>query len=122
MNLNKKEMNLNKKEFRKWIRALRSGEFKQGLGRLQEIGTSNYCCLGVACKVLAPKYETIDGMLVGVVPRVDFGSPKWLSGINRDFEFETGKPLIQLNDKAGLRFDEIADLLEAVYIHKVLAP
>jgi hypothetical protein len=35
---------------KKWIKALRSGKFKQGHGQLK--GSLGYCCLGVANKVL----------------------------------------------------------------------
>ena len=37
---------------KKWLRALRSGEYKQEAGGLHSIdqeGTSTFCCLGVAC-------------------------------------------------------------------------
>jgi hypothetical protein len=33
----------------KWIKALKSEEFKQGKGRLTHAG--RFCCLGVACKI-----------------------------------------------------------------------
>lgn len=38
---------------KKWVEALRSGEFKQGQLALCEITEDgdNYCCLGVACQV-----------------------------------------------------------------------
>lgn len=44
---------LPKKFKEKWLKALRSGEYKQSTGFLTEQyeGESNYCCLGVACKV-----------------------------------------------------------------------
>lgn len=32
-----------------WVRALRSGEFKQGRGQLRHAG--RYCCLGVLCQL-----------------------------------------------------------------------
>ena len=38
-----------KKRIGKWIKALLSGEYQQGTGRLKRDG--NYCCLGVACDV-----------------------------------------------------------------------
>lgn len=51
-----------------WLAALRSGEYRQGEGALEIVGTeddrtaSTFCCLGVACKVLGvPRYETTDG-------------------------------------------------------------
>lgn len=33
----------------KWVKALRSGKYKQTTGRLNRIG--NYCCLGVLCDI-----------------------------------------------------------------------
>jgi hypothetical protein len=36
---------------KKWVEALRSGEYKQAKGRLMKHG--GYCCLGVLCKVAA---------------------------------------------------------------------
>lgn len=38
-----------KKFIRKWVKALRSGKYIQGTGRLR-VGDS-YCCLGVACDI-----------------------------------------------------------------------
>ena len=35
----------------KWVAALRSGEYKQGIGCLQS--EDGFCCLGVACDVFA---------------------------------------------------------------------
>lgn len=46
---------MDKREKATWLRALRSGKYKQGQGSLK---TSNgYCCLGVAFCVLQPKVE-----------------------------------------------------------------
>jgi len=45
------DMNNNAK---KWLRALRSGSYKQGVGGLHSIdqeGNSTFCCLGVACNL-----------------------------------------------------------------------
>lgn len=112
-------MRINKKQFDKWIQALRSGKFKQGKGRLESSG--GYCCLGVACKVLIHEDNLSyrEGVLYGDFPN-DQASPFWLTKINYDFKTKTGKDLSNLNDNADFSFDEIADLLEAVYVHKVL--
>jgi hypothetical protein len=43
----------------KWVKFLKKGKYKKGLGYLIEIDgrSKKYCCLGVACKIFnAPKY------------------------------------------------------------------
>jgi hypothetical protein len=40
----------NQENIRKWVEALRSGEYEQGTGRLKTRDGS-YCCLGVACDI-----------------------------------------------------------------------
>jgi hypothetical protein len=47
------------KEFKKkWLAALRSGKFKQGIEALENDG--KYCCLGVACRIVHPKINLQD--------------------------------------------------------------
>jgi hypothetical protein len=41
---------MDKKWKRKWVKALRSGEYKQAKGALKKRG--GYCCLGVLCDVV----------------------------------------------------------------------
>lgn len=36
---------------KRWARALTSGEYNQGTGRLLSMPSGKYCCLGVACSV-----------------------------------------------------------------------
>jgi hypothetical protein len=46
----------NKPAIRRWVDALRSGEFEQTQGQLGKVGqdgVKRYCCLGVACEVAA---------------------------------------------------------------------
>lgn len=123
---------------KKWTDALRSGKYKQTKNTLQD--AKGYCCLGVACDLFIPnpRISSIDGYLFGAHPSAQTDAPKWLRDINGDFFRRTGMLLTLLNDKGigdttlgngtkykftkigSLTFDEIADLLEAVYIHKVL--
>jgi hypothetical protein len=114
-------MEINKKQFKKWIKALDSGEYKQGNGALNN--KNEFCCLGVACKVLIPKskikldeYNDIDGAF----PVEQKHSPKWLKNVNDDFEYKTTESLSKLNDDHDFSFPEIATMLELVYIHKAL--
>jgi len=52
---------------RKWLAALRSGEFEKGQHCLYD--GDSYCCLGVLCKVIGAEERHTDGD-----ERVEFGS------------------------------------------------
>ncbi len=97
----------------KWIEALKSGEYKQGTGRLRKTD-NRYCCLGVLCDVYAKTlnkewrkandfYFSFDGSYSSLSPTVE----KW-AGINVVKQSE----LIHLNDDERLTFDQIADHIE----------
>lgn len=119
-----------KSEIRKWIKALRSGEYRQARGRLQT--ERGYCCLGVACKVfIPPKLQQLtmyDVVLSGGLPGGQPAAPRWLKNISENFERLTGLSLVALNDMEwnesdvlqAFTFDEIADLLQLVYLEEVL--
>lgn len=109
-------------DIRKWVKALRSGKYKQGTGALENT-PGRYCCLGVACKVFIPdkdKQKDEFGCLVGATMEDQPFAPLWLQDINNDFLLKTGHQLVEVNDDMGFSFNEIADCLEAVYIHKAL--
>ncbi len=36
---------------KKWLKALRSGEYEQGTGALHKVEENTYCCLGVLCEI-----------------------------------------------------------------------
>lgn len=114
-------LKLNLTQFNKWIKALRSGKYSQTKNSLED--SDGFCCLGVACKVLIPKYKLfIDdyGFIQGEIPENQGNSPVWLNKINDNFSIITSKSLVDLNDNKNFTFDEIADVLELVYIHKML--
>lgn len=113
-------MKINYKEFRKWIEALDSGEYKQSIGSLEnEYGN---CCMGVACRVLIdePKIKLNEGFIKGHYPSEQPNAPKWLRLINNDFSKKSGvhDGLAGLNDNDRMKFSAIATMLELVYIHK----
>jgi hypothetical protein len=121
---------------KKWVKALRSGKFKKGMGTLKKFnreGTAQHCCLGVLCelynnemkknkkKTLSEKvcdnydfpfgYCRFDGHRDDL-PKV---VKKW-SGISNGLgEFETSDneyhSLADLND-IGKKFKTIADIIE----------
>ena len=114
-------MNINKRQFRKWIQALRSGKYNQTRYILHD--SQGYCCLGVACDILIPhKLKNLngDGKMIGWSPYNQSNVPKWLKLINDDFKIKTGTYLMACNDILGMSFNEIADVLELVYEHKML--
>lgn len=124
-------MGYDKKDIQKWIDALRSGEYKQTKETLQD--KNGFCCLGVACDLFIPVREQMMSeqmLLEGGHPIDQRNAPLWLKEINEDFVFRTRETLASLNDegilyeedgnKERFTFDEIADVLQAVYIEQVL--
>jgi hypothetical protein len=110
-----------KKEIRKWARVLRSGKYKQTTGALQD--STGFCCLGVACDIFIPKRKQKtypSGHLFGGTPNGQPNAPEWLKQMDDRFITDTEEALTILNDDQTFTFDEIADVLEAVYIHDVL--
>jgi len=111
-------MKVSKKNIRRWANALRSGKYKQTKWKLQT--SEGFCCLGVACRLFAPKYRKFEGVLAGSTPIKANGAPRWVININDDVQDKLEHSLTYLNDHEALSFDEIADVLELIYIHKAL--
>lgn len=61
---------MNKRVKKKWLEALRGGEYKQGRGELEKDG--KYCCLGVLtdlyCKAKRVKKKVKERLLDDVIP------------------------------------------------------
>lgn len=116
---------------RTWIRALRSGKYKQGEDKLHFVdkkakwkGKERFCCLGVACvlynkamKRAGGKQLTVekvgdaysyDGNTTTLPPKVQ----KWLGMLNGEGSFGDEGSLIQLNDN-GTSFRTIAKTIES---------
>lgn len=106
-----------KKQFTKWLKALRSDKYSQTTNTLQN--KNGYCCLGVACKVLIPKdqQKLFGDFLEGCMPIRQSCAAEWLKNINADFatKSRSGLAIIQLNDEKKYTFKEIANRLERVY-------
>ena len=106
----------------KWTAALRSGKYQQSTkGFLQD--ETGYCCLGVACDVFIPKNKIEkdrNGMMIGAFTVNQPHCPDWLRGLNVDFNIKSGRSLSNLNNGLDFTFDEIADLIELVYVHRAL--
>jgi hypothetical protein len=112
--------------FNEWVKALRSGEYKQGVGTL--FRDNKYCCLGVLSKVQgrltaegSDHNSTTAGWLSHTNPcNSAFGSwgsfdeGVWLFLEDRK-EGLTG--LTDVND-AGATFEEIATIIETLWKSK----
>ena len=106
---------------RAWIKALRSGKYKQGVGELHNDG--RFCCLGVLCdlyrKSTKDGYWTEDGFVYGYESVAAYGLPPivqaWAGVTNENPSICTDAALtaVDANDSLEMTFDQIADKLEA---------
>lgn len=86
-----------------WITALRSGEYKQGTGRLittDNSGSIAYCCLGVLKKIT--NTSTPSNKFLKTRESYSLESYELLPG-------ETQYLLSEFNDKEGKDFNQIAE-------------
>ena len=103
---------MNKAIKKKWLKALRSGEYEQGRGRLCDTSgeVHKFCCLGVLINevegfgVIGRDYA-VQELGYGGMPTAAFRSRVRLSN---DAQWR----LVSMNDR-GKSFTEIADWIEA---------
>jgi hypothetical protein len=95
----------------KWVDALRSGKYKQGIEELKD-SEGRYCCLGVLCVVTKQKKWAGRSTLpehiqanVGVTECGDLPKPIYVDG-------QLYSTLTGLNDFAEYDFNRIADIIE----------
>lgn len=121
---------------KKWVKALRSGKYKQGKGYLKQFNSKNeprHCCLGVLCELYNDtmkknhkktlltqemednasctsfiRFDTVDGGLPQAV-RKWAGIRKYLG--NFFIADDTEECLADLND-SGKKFSTIANIIE----------
>lgn len=116
-------MALSKEIKEKWIKALNSGEFKQGKYKLHDEEEDVYCCLGVLCKITD---GPLTGGFIGLPHALHLGtdrsptiSTKLLTDEEKRILYSYGLPhyapyvsLVGLNDNASFSFKRIAELIE----------
>lgn len=104
----------------KWISALRSGQYKQGRGRLRN-EDDHYCCLGVLCEVMGipwePSEETGDMSYAGSIAYVP-GQYAQQIGITPGGLFDKEITMSDLDDQT---FSGVAALNDAGYSFAVIA-
>lgn len=105
---------------KKWVEALRSGEFKQTTQTLQDAG--GYCCLGIAAVVYERETgESLPRDSRGHFTHAELGSEfdcvrNWLE-LSDSIGMYSRKAhrtcLVRHNDDDGMNFSEIADIIES---------
>lgn len=105
---------------KKWVEALRSGNYQQGEGALKADTEDGlvYCCLGVLCEIMVNDkawqlQETSTGPIYGLMNRNTAYLPDFIRDevFNHTADASIDMILAQAND-AGASFDEIADWIE----------
>lgn len=108
---------MKKSVMKKWVKALRSGNYKQGKDILKS-STGDYCCLGVLCDIsrlgtfVYDYYETPWHIESIHLPREvqQWAGMRTPSG---EIKFPKGNiSLITLNDTRGRSFKQIAAFIE----------
>lgn len=125
---------MKKSDVKKWVEALRSGDYQQGIEYLcneDEIsGNFTYCCLGVACDILTENdwVKVLDSTMWSIgehkafdmIPTYDlpcweyaettsFPSKEILKKMGLDTVY--AQKLVELND-SGWSFEKIANKIE----------
>lgn len=116
-------MNSNIKQ--QWVNALRSNEYSQGVGQLQN--TDGFCCLGVLCDLYAKEtgtewedvsYTSDYYVFMGESAYLPVEVKEW-AGLNSHYPHIRNakghlRELATLND-TGVEFTEIAQMIEEQY-------
>jgi len=107
---------INKKVIKKWIEALRSGEYKQGKFGLYDKDSDSYCCLGVLCdlraKALKRTFKQVVQKQYAILPKP---VAEWAGlGTNPVLKDDI-VTAARLNDM-GVSFKKIANLIEKKFI------
>lgn len=123
-------MSMNPEVRAQWVAALRSGKYKQGVGRLKREASGfgpgdgeEFCCLGVLCDIQPPEvghwvkiWDGVDYVLNGL-PKANYGvsNAAEIPAILREklgIDAEKQSRLISLNDRDHANFNEIANYIE----------
>lgn len=101
---------------KKWIAALRSGEYKQATGQLRVADA--FCCLGVLCNLHAQEHPALAAKQCSrEVYFESEGTPpaivrKW-AGLNSPQGFFNGESSLAERNDQGASFETIAKIIEA---------
>lgn len=102
-----------------WVAALRSGQYKQGVGRLRS-ARNEFCCLGVLCNLHAQahpeiaKTQTDPERYLGSCYYMPEAVAEW-SGLytHMNVEINNVRGTLAYHNDRGVPFAQIADAIEA---------
>jgi|CXWL01.1.fsa_nt_gi hypothetical protein len=104
---------MNREVAERWTKALRSGRYKQGFGRLSvenDKGQKKYCCLGVLCKLLKINISKSDVSLG--LEAMDKSGIKSPFGVLTTRQGIPHRSLAEINDTRQASFNKIADIID----------
>lgn len=114
-----------KKNIKKWVKALESGEYTQTSGRLEvkkEDGSFAHCVMGVACRLYANEHPDWEVRVVSDYSYFEFSSftpplvvLEWLGLEPPLVCTSNGTSLIGLND-SGVSFSDLAKIIKTEYL------
>lgn len=105
---------MNKALAMKWVKALRSGKYKQGKTFLKK--GDKYCCLGVLCDITGTKHDPLETSLSNLsITGVKSASGSFYHPYVSQEPGQTVSSLAALNDLFEWNFNKIADFIEKRY-------
>ena len=105
---------MNKKDAMKWVKALRSGKYKQTKGILKN--SKGFCCLGVLCEINQNAKPNALNDSISNFRKMGLRSS---TGELQDYapqEWDYPPSLAELNDEYKYNFQEIADVIQIEYV------
>jgi hypothetical protein len=104
----------------RWVAALRSGQYEQGVGYLTyklEDEVNRYCCLGVLCDILSDESDLFTKSYDPSKSHLTkYGDSFYELNFSQQDFLKIGlseiAPLVYMNDTDGKSFNEIADFIE----------
>jgi hypothetical protein len=107
-------MKPNLKIIRQWVKALRSGKYKQTVGAMRRKdgkGEVSHCCLGVLCEaVLGLRKSRLEDL--GLLTSDMIAK----TGLDCDPDIEPGVTAVRANDELKWSFERIATAIEKTYL------
>lgn len=113
---------------KKWVEALRSGEYRQGEGYLQD-HEGKFCCLGVACEIFSLEYHHSDSFLPSeAIPRLklrdeagDIFSSLAVEELEKYLVTEEDKRIYRNACEDGYAYTDLAQINDNGYSFKMIA-